>query len=69
MDLEGDLDLRGFLGLSHEGREGHGNVRVAFRVKRGGQDPDRPNALCKLSPVRDVTANATKVDISVERKT
>ncbi len=69
MDLEGDLDLRGFLGLSDEVRKGYENIRVAFRVKTDEQNLDRLKALCKLSPVYDVTTNGTKVDISVARKT
>ncbi len=68
MDLEGDLDLRGFLGLSHDVRKGYENIRVNFRVKTDEPNLDRLKALCKLSPVYDVTANGTNIDINVERK-
>jgi uncharacterized OsmC-like protein len=68
MDLEGDLDLRGFLGLSNEVRKGYENIRVNFRVKTDEQNLDRLKALCMLSPVYDVTANGTAIDINVERK-
>ena len=68
MDLEGDLDLRGFLGLSNEVRKGYENIRVNFRVKTDETNLDRLKALCKLSPVYDVTTNGTNVDITVERK-
>lgn len=68
MDLEGDLDLRGFLGLSNEVRKGYENIRVNFRVKTDENNLDRLKALCQLSPVYDVTTNGTNVDITVERK-
>lgn len=68
MDLEGDLDLRGFLGMSTEVRRGYKNIRVNFRVKTDEQNLERLKALCKLSPVYDVTTNGTNVDISVERQ-
>ncbi|BAU65374.1 OsmC family protein [Stanieria sp. NIES-3757] len=68
MELEGDLDLRGFLGLSNEVRKGYENIRVNFRVKTDEPNLDRLKALSKLSPVYDVTANGTNIDISVERK-
>jgi uncharacterized OsmC-like protein len=68
MDLEGDLDLRGFLGISDQVRKGYENIRVRFRVKTDEQNLDRLKALSKLSPVYDVTTNGTKVDIAIERK-
>ncbi len=68
MDLEGDLDIRGFLGISNDVRRGYENIRVTFRIKTDEPDLDRLKALCKLSPVYDVTANGTAVDINIERK-
>ena len=32
-ELEGDLDLRGFLGLSEHVRNGYENIRVTFRIR------------------------------------
>jgi len=68
MDLEGDLDLRGFLGISKDVRNGYQAIRVNFRVKTDEQNLDRLKALSKLSPVYDVITNGTKVAITVERK-
>jgi uncharacterized OsmC-like protein len=68
MDLEGDLDLRGFLGLSDDVRKGYENIRVNFRVKTDEQDLNRLKALSRLSPVYDVTTKGTNVDISIEPK-
>lgn len=67
MDLEGDLDLRGFLGLSNEVRKGYETIRVAFRVKTDEPNLERLKALCKLSPVFDVTTNGTNVAVTIER--
>lgn len=67
-ELEGDLDLRGFLGVSNEVRRGYQNIRVKFKVKTDAENLDRLKALSKLSPVFDVVSNGTKVDVVVERK-
>jgi uncharacterized OsmC-like protein len=67
-ELEGDIDLRGFLGLSKEVRRGYENVRVEFNVKTDAENLDRLKALSKLSPVFDVTSNGTNVDVQIESK-
>lgn len=67
-ELEGDLDLRGFLGLSQEVRRGFQNIRVNFKVKTDAENLERLKALSKLSPVFDVTSNGTDVTVSIERK-
>lgn len=67
-ELEGDIDLRGFLGLANEVRKGYQNIRVTFKVKTDAENIERLKAFSKLSPVLDVTANGTNVDIQIERK-
>lgn len=66
-ELEGDIDLRGFLGISGEVRRGYENIRINFRIKTDEANLDKLKALSKLSPVFDVTTKGTKVDIAVER--
>ena len=66
--LEGDIDLRGFLGLSDEVRGGYQNIRVNFKVKTDAENLERLRALSKLSPVVDVISNGTNLDIQIERK-
>lgn len=66
--LEGDLDLRGFLGLSQDVRRGYENIRVNFKVKTDAENIEKLRALSRLSPVFDVTSNGTKVDVQIERK-
>jgi uncharacterized OsmC-like protein len=67
-NLEGDIDLRGFLGLTNEVRRGYQNIRVNFKVKTAAENIEKLKALSKLSPVFDVMSNGTKVDVQIERK-
>lgn len=67
-ELEGDLDMRGFFGLSTEVRKGYENIRITFKVKTDEENLARLKALSKLSPVFDVTSNGTNVDVQIERK-
>ncbi len=66
--LEGDLDLRGFLGLSEEVRPGYEEIRVNFKVKTDLKDVEELKTLTKLSPVYDVVSNGTRVKVQIERK-
>jgi uncharacterized OsmC-like protein len=67
-DLEGNIDLRGFLGISKEVRRGYQDINVNFKVKTDAENVDKLRALSKLSPVFDVTTNGTKVNVNIERK-
>jgi uncharacterized OsmC-like protein len=66
-ELVGDIDLRGFLGISGEVRRGYENIRINFRIKTDEKNLDKLKALSRLSPVFDVTTNGTKVDVNIER--
>ena len=63
--LEGDLDLRGFLGLSNTVRKGYHHVRVHMRVKSKAA-PETLAALAKYSPVYDIVSNSLPVELVVE---
>ncbi|MDA2919397.1 OsmC family protein [Desulfobacterota bacterium AH_259_B03_O07] len=67
-ELEGDIDLRGFLGISDDVRRGYQNIRVNFKVKTDAENIERLKAISKLSPVLDVTSKGTNVDVHIERK-
>ena len=67
-ELEGDLDLRGFLGISNEVRTGFQNIRVNFKVKTDEGNLEKLKALSKLSPVFDITSNGTNVQVNIEKK-
>lgn len=65
-ELEGDLDIRGLLGLSDEVRKGFHHVRVVLRV-----DTDAPaeelRSFAQFSPVYDIVSNSLPVDLVVEK--
>jgi len=64
-ELEGDLDLRGFLGLSNEVRKGYHDIRVRMRVKSQAT-PDMLRDLAQYSPVFDIVSNSLPVQVVVE---
>ncbi len=66
-DVEGDIDLRGFLGLSNEVRRGFENIRVNFRIDTDKKNIEALKALSMLSPVFDTTKNGTNVGVSITR--
>jgi hypothetical protein len=64
-EIEGDLDLRGFLGLSTEVRKGYSAIRVRMRVKTKA-DPATIKTLTAMSPVLDVISRSVPVSVQVE---
>ncbi len=67
-ELKGDIDIRGFLGLSEDVRKGYRNIRINFKIKTDEEDMEKLKALAQFSPVFDVVSNGTSVDIQMERK-
>ena len=63
--LEGDIDLRGFLGISPEVRKGYREIRVKMRVKSKAS-PQVLRQLAQFSPVFDVCSRALPVQVEVE---
>lgn len=67
-DIEGDIDLHAFLGLSEKSRPGYDTIRVTCRA-----DADAPrkkleelfNYVQKTSPVLDILRNPVKVDLKM----
>ncbi|MCW5598268.1 MAG: OsmC family protein [Nitrosomonas sp.] len=64
-ELEGDLDLRGFLNLAKDVRKGYQEIRVKMRVKSQAM-PATLQELTKFSPVFDVVSNSVPVKVTVE---
>lgn len=66
-DLEGEMDLHGFLGLSQDVRPGFQDVRVNYRIECDAPD-DKVDELCahvqRTSPVVDILRNPVPVTIS-----
>lgn len=67
-EVEGEIDLRGFTGLSNDVRKGYQKIRVTFRVRTDLKNLERLKALSQFSPVFDTVSNGTDVDIQVVRK-
>lgn len=64
-ELEGDLDLRGFLGISKHVRKGYHDIRVRMHVKSQAA-PDLLRELAQYSPVFDIVSNSLPVKVIVE---
>ena len=67
-ELEGDIDLNGFLGLNPEVPKGFTNIRVKFRIKTDPKNLKMLKRLCEFSPVYHTITEGTKVDIEVASK-
>ncbi|MCQ4348993.1 OsmC family protein [Pseudomonas stutzeri] len=63
--LEGDLDLRGFLGLDPSVRKGYRTVRVHMCVDSDAS-PATLRELAQFSPVYDIVSNSLPVEVRVE---
>jgi len=68
--VEGDIDLRGFLGLDDNVPKGFKNIRIHFKIKADVPD-DQLEELCKLgptfSPVYNTLTNGVNVDVQLEK--
>lgn len=65
-ELEGDIDLRGFLGLDEAVPKGFTEIRVKFRVKSDVRNMDRLKQLTAFSPVFNTITQGANVDIQVD---
>jgi uncharacterized OsmC-like protein len=65
--LEGDLDLRGFLGLSDTVRRGYRQIRVHFAIKSDAP-AEQLKELTTFSPVHDIVSNPVPVQITIESR-
>jgi len=67
-EFEGDLDLRGFLGMSEYVRNGYENIRVTFKIKSDAPE-EKLKELCELaqkrSPVFDIVTNGVPVNVQL----
>jgi len=64
-DYEGDIDVRGLLGLSDDVRKGYSAVRVNMRVKSDAS-ADELKTLALFSPVYDIISNSLPVEFTLE---
>lgn len=67
--VEGDIDLRGLLGLSDEVRNGYQQIRVHFRIAGDASDAQLRQVVEQSrtrSAVFDIVTNGVPVDIEVQ---
>jgi uncharacterized OsmC-like protein len=68
--LEGDLDLRGFLGISEAVRNGYESIRVSFKIKADATE-EQLKELVQLaqerSPVFDIVSHPVPVSVELQR--
>jgi len=67
-ELEGDIDLRGFLGLADDVPKGFTDIRIKFRVKSDTGNMERLKRLTAYSPVFNTITQGANVEIKVEPK-
>lgn len=66
--FEGDLDLRGFLGISDQVRNGYSAVRAVFEIEGDLTDEQKRELVAmgpRFSPVFDVVTNGVSVDCMI----
>jgi uncharacterized OsmC-like protein len=64
-ELEGDIDLNGFLGLNESVPKGFTEIRVKFRVKSDIESMDRLKRLTRFSPVFNTITQGADVNIEI----
>lgn len=67
--IDGDLDLRPFLGITQEGRPGYEGLQISCRVKSDAPR-EQLEELCRYvqetSPVLDIVRNPVPVNVTLE---
>jgi len=67
--LEGDIDLRGFLGISDEVRRGYDNIRIYYKIDADVPDEQLEELIqmgTKYSPVFDTITNPVTVTAQLD---
>jgi uncharacterized OsmC-like protein len=67
-ELEGDIDLNGFLGLDENVAKGYTEIRVRYQVKTDPKHLERIRRLINFSPVYQTISNGTTVDVQIQLK-
>lgn len=65
-ELEGDIDLHGFLGLAADVPKGYTAIRANFRVDAAEEDLPRIRELAEFSPVFNTLMEGTRADVQVQ---
>lgn len=65
-ELEGDVDLNGFLGLNPDVPKGYQSIRVKIRVKTDARNLEMLKRLSEFSPVWNTITHGAKIDLNIE---
>ena len=65
-ELEGDIDLNGFLGLDSSAPKGYTDIRARFRVKADPTDLDQIRSLADFSPVFSTLTQGANVAVTID---
>lgn len=65
-ELEGDINLNGFLGLDPNMPKGYTEIRARFRVKARPEDLPRIRELAEFSPVFNTITQGARVVVDVQ---
>lgn len=66
-EVEGDIDLRGFTGVSKDVRKGYQQIRVTFHVKSDATE-EQLRECALFSPVYDSITNGVPVELKIQKK-
>ncbi len=64
--MEGDIDMRGFLGLDPDVPKGYTNIRMKFKVKTAAENVKLLKTLAEFSPVYNTIIHGAMVNIEIE---
>ena len=64
-ELEGDIDLNGFLGLDPDTAKGFTRIRAEFRIQAADEDMDAIRSLADFSPVLNTLTGGVPVDMTI----
>ncbi|MHC4553663.1 MAG: OsmC family protein [Planctomycetota bacterium] len=67
-EVDGDLDMQGFLGIDENVKLGYSSIRVRFRIETDEENLEKLKALTEMSPIYDTILNGTNIDVQMERK-
>jgi uncharacterized OsmC-like protein len=68
---EGDLDLRGFLGISEDVKVGYQNIRVYFKIDADVSDEEKKELIetaQKYSPVFNTITKSAPVSVQLDKE-
>ncbi|MBN2316475.1 MAG: OsmC family protein [Sedimentisphaerales bacterium] len=67
-EIEGHIDLRGFLGIAPDVPKGYTDIRMKFKVNADTDDMEKLKKLAEYSPVYNTLIGSPNVEIQVEPK-